>query len=269
MEPSETLIVFDWDDTLLCSSAINHQNWTPAQMQELQQLVVDVLETALRLGEVMIITNGNEHWVEESTKLFFPGLQPLLDRTSVYSARAAWGRRFPGDAFAWKRAAFREILAARRGEWNSPSGFSTANIFLGCGRASTISSPSSGNGGINLVVLGDSRAEMEAAEHSRNVLGRCSLVKTVKFKEMPTVYELLGQLRKLSQELGGIVFEDQNSSRSLMMQPLANVGQLASWASGWKLSVNSRPWRTPRPRAQKPSFDAVTNMAGSIAVSCR
>ena len=34
-KPAGKLIIFDWDDTLLCSSAINLQQCTPAQLQQL------------------------------------------------------------------------------------------------------------------------------------------------------------------------------------------------------------------------------------------
>jgi hypothetical protein len=35
--PNDTLIVFDWDDTLLCTSAINANLWTDVQLDQLER----------------------------------------------------------------------------------------------------------------------------------------------------------------------------------------------------------------------------------------
>lgn len=210
--PADTLIIFDWDDTLLCSSAINAQQWTPLQLQQLERTVDSILHAAMRLGETMIVTNGNETWVQDSTRRFFPSLQPTLDKLKVMSARHGYEQSYPGDPFSWKRQAFKEIMAQRRGR------------IPGCT-------------GINLIAIGDSPAEIQAARSCTKVLSGRSLVKTVKFKEAPTVNELLGQLRRVLQELGKIVSEDCNISRGLMQRPLpAHLDHLASWASGWRFA---------------------------------
>lgn len=70
--------------------------------------------------------------------------------------------------------------------------------------------------GLNLVVLGDSPAEIEAAQTSTYGLGiHPLLIKTVKFKEAPTCEELLEQQRIISQDLSSIVQEERDSSRNL------------------------------------------------------
>lgn len=208
----DTVIIFDWDDTLLCSSAINNQQWSPQQLQQLERAVETILQTAMRLGETMIVTNGNSTWVQDSTRRFFPGLQPTLDRLMVMSARASYESSYPGDPFSWKRQAFKEILARRRQE----GGYV---------------------GGVNLIVLGDSPAEIEAAQTATKVLYGKSVVKTVKFKEAPSVNELLGQLRRVLQELGNIVQEERSGNKGLVQRTFpAHLDHLSSWASGWRLS---------------------------------
>lgn len=240
---TDTVIIFDWDDTLLCSSAINAQQWRQDQLEQLEQMVESILLTAMHLGETMIVTNGNASWVQDSARRFLPNLQRMLNRVTVMSARAIYEHSFPGDPFAWKRQAFKEILARRRQEGFHPEG-------------------------VNLIVLGDSPAEIQAARTATKVLCGRSMVKTVKFKETPSVNELLGQLRRVSQELAGIVQEDKSLSRGLVQrgfpvvqserQGLAvrdqgSIDQLSSWASGWRISETE-------------SWDAYSRVAATLLV---
>lgn len=204
--PSDTLIIFDWDDTLLCSSAINCQHWTQMQLDLLTRTVESTLRTAMQLGEVMIVTNGVDWWVDDSCRRFLPGLLPILGEIKVKSARADYEPIYPGDPFAWKRECFVDILRPR---------------------------PEA----TNLVVLGDSLSEIHAARGSLSCMVESSLVKTVKFKETPTVNELVGQLRRVSQELSTVVNQEQHSSADLERRLLpAQFDHMAGWASGWRLS---------------------------------
>eukprot|EP00439_Symbiodinium_sp_Y106_P039351 s638_g4.t2 len=223
------VIIFDWDDTLLCSSAINAQQWRQDQLEQLEQMVESILLTAMHLGETMIVTNGNASWVQDSARRFLPNLQRTLNRVTVMSARAIYEHSFPGDPFAWKRQAFKEILARRRQEGFHPEG-------------------------VNLIVLGDSPAEIQAARTATKVLCGRSMVKTVKFKEAPSVNELLGQLRRVSQELAGIVQEDKSLSRGLVQRGFpGSIDQLSSWASGWRISETE-------------SWDAYSRVAATLLV---
>jgi len=209
---TDTVIIFDWDDTLLCSSAINAQQWRQDQLEQLESIVESILETAMQLGETMIVTNGNSSWVQDSARRFLPNLSKILSRVKVMSARAVYEQSFPGDPFAWKRQAFKEILARRRQEGYHPDG-------------------------VNLIVLGDSPAEIQAAKSATKVLNGRSVIKTVKFKEAPSVNELLGQLRRVVQELSTIVQEDRSLSRGLVQRTFpGSMDQLSSWASGWRIA---------------------------------
>lgn len=207
----DTIIIFDWDDTLLCSSAINTHSWSHAQLEQLEKSVESLLQMAMTLGETMIVTNGNGTWVKDSSRRFLPNLERTLDRMQVMSARACYEQSFPNNPFAWKRNAFREILAQRRQEgWHGSC--------------------------VNLVVLGDSPAEIEAAQQASKVISGRSKVKTLKFKDAPSANELLGQLRRATQELASIVMEDKSVSRSLVQRSFpGTIDTLASWASGWRI----------------------------------
>lgn len=185
--PQECIIIFDWDDTLMCSSAINAGQFHPHQMVQLESLLEQVLGLSMQLGETLVVTNADDLWVLESTRRFAPRVLPILSRLTIMSARRKYEQTCPGDVFAWKRETFREILATR----------------------SLVSS----NAGVNLVVLGDSPAEIEAAHTA--TMGTQSTVKTVKFKETPSGDEVLEQLRMVLKDLPQIVDDSQSGQRNL------------------------------------------------------
>jgi hypothetical protein len=204
--PDDTLIIFDWDDTLLCSSAIRMRQWSQAKLDALSLTVETTLHAAMQLGEVMIVTNGVDQWVEESCRRFLPGLLPLLGSLHVRSARHSYERAFPGDPFAWKREAFKDILQPR-------------------------------HMATNLVVLGDSLSEIYAAHGALHCMVGSSLVKTVKFKEQPSVNELIGQLRRASQEIGSLVSQDDHTHSTLVRWTTATP------TSGWRLSYGADAYK--------------------------
>merc|ERR1719189_3305321 len=164
-----TVIIFDWDDTLLCSTAIQRHHWCRREMRQLERYVKRALRAAMRLGETLIVTNGNATWVEDSAREYMPGLLPLLSRVSVVSARASFENQYPGDPFMWKRAAFEHLLTKARHFPAVPA--------------------------LNLVVFGAQYPEIDAAHYVAWLRGDSTELKAVKFKEAPTVLELVGQLR--------------------------------------------------------------------------
>lgn len=178
-----TVIIFDWDDTLLCSSALHC--CLPNQFVELEEIVETVLLMAMSLGRTIIVTNAMESWITETTRRFMPRLMPTLERLLIVYARKNWERLWPGDTFAWKREAFRELLHDELG------------------------------GNMNLLVIGDSLSEIRAAEALVELLGHSALVKTVKFKALPSPTDLLGELRMIGPELSKLVEEKQSASKEL------------------------------------------------------
>lgn len=204
------LLIWDWDDTLMCSSAINNQQLYAHQAQQLECVLEQLLSLSLRLGETLIVTNADQLWVTESARQFTPRVAAFLSRIPIISARVKYEGIYPNDVFAWKRETFREVIGAR----------------VARSRPGSL---------LNLVVLGDSPSEMEAAHSSTLGVGLFSTVKTVKFKENPTADELIEQLHMMTHELGSIVAEERTSFRNLVQRmhnysganPLASLTYLA------------------------------------------
>eukprot|EP00397_Hematodinium_sp_SG-2012_P008714 GEMP01008782.1.p1 GENE.GEMP01008782.1~~GEMP01008782.1.p1 ORF type:complete len:329 (+),score=71.94 GEMP01008782.1:109-1095(+) len=101
---SQTIIVFDWDDTLCPSSWIRanrpslsyfrpppNEDRFIKPLEELQNLVVQLLEVAMTLGKVIIITNAQNPWISTSATNFMPKLNSVLCRVPQIYAQSTWG----------------------------------------------------------------------------------------------------------------------------------------------------------------------------------
>ena len=143
-----------------------------------------MLELAVLHGKVYIITNACEGWVEFSCNRFMPSLMPVLSKISIISARAKYEARFPTEVPKWKLYAFLE----------TQSELTNGNMK-------------------NIVALGDSMMEMDAAHHLAMKFNK-SLIKTVKFREFPKPNELVKQLNLVITKFDDII----NNCRNLTIR---------------------------------------------------
>jgi len=181
----QTVTIFDWDDTLLCTSFLTVREDLPAgtdaHLKAIAKSGQALLELAMRNGQTFIITNAMEGWVEHSCATWVPDLLPMLQKVRVISARSRYEPYFPGEVGQWKIQAFLEVQREM------------SNQIV-----------------TNLLSLGDANFEMDAV----HVMGKefaLALVKTIKFRERPLPQELSKQLDLVGQKFETIV----NSGRSL------------------------------------------------------
>jgi len=221
-QPREAMIIFDWDDTLMCSSEIKaHRNPDPEEMRQLEDAVDCVLRTAMSLGKTTIVTNANLCWVRATATLFMPSVLAILQFIDIVSARQSYERHWPGNPGAWKRQAFRDVVGSPHRECCSRACIRTDLQVVSPGyRALGLGA----NQAVNLTVLGDSAAEMQAGQSAVRSQGDAdSIIKTVKFKELPTARELLGQLRAVARDLQQVVAEERSVHKHLVH------GSLSGW----------------------------------------
>eukprot|EP00388_Colpodella_angusta_P003228 GDKJ01011467.1.p1 GENE.GDKJ01011467.1~~GDKJ01011467.1.p1 ORF type:complete len:386 (-),score=84.17 GDKJ01011467.1:258-1415(-) len=185
----QTVIIFDWDDTLLCTTYLNVRGEDTVstnlnrQLRNIEKIGSQLVELAIEHAgreNVFIITNAMKGWVEYSAKKYIPGILGTLEKVTVISARGNYERDFPGQYHEWKVQAFLEV----RRQLNS-------QIVT------------------NLISLGDSTIEMDAV----HVMGRefsQALVKTIKFRETPSPDELTKQLDLVQQKFGRICLNARN-----------------------------------------------------------
>lgn len=111
-EAQETVIIFDWDDTIFPTSFIwsdDRLHWSipapcfadgsaadvpafperpdgPAMrdmLQQHEQTAAALLKLATSLGRVVIVTLAHEGWVKTSIRNFLPGLEGLLEQLGI------------------------------------------------------------------------------------------------------------------------------------------------------------------------------------------
>ena len=170
-----SIIIFDWDDTLLPTSfltpgGIFDENIKLSQsdtekLSKLEQAVAKLLNEAVEKGKVYIITNAGNGWVEYSANRFYPTIMPILEKIKIISARGQYEKVFPGNSRQWKIEAFLNLQK-------------NLNISLVT----------------NIICLGDSLFEMEAGRILASKFTE-AFIKTIKFREAPKLDELLKQLK--------------------------------------------------------------------------
>lgn len=103
LKVEQTIILFDWDDTLCPSNWIRENRPTlsffkPAPqddkfqkpLKELQIHVEATLRSALTMGKVIIVTNAMDPWVETSCRNFMPSILPLVMGIPIIYARSVY-----------------------------------------------------------------------------------------------------------------------------------------------------------------------------------
>lgn len=118
----QTAIVFDWDDTLLCTTYLaakskgsrKNDPTLGLKMEQLDDIVSGLLEQALSLGKVFIITNSVGGWVEHSAEQYLEKTSLILRQVVIMSARADHEMQCPaGDYSMWKLFSFTKCLKSK------------------------------------------------------------------------------------------------------------------------------------------------------------
>jgi len=216
--PNQTLIVFDWDDTLCPSHWIRAnrpalQFFSPAPndpkyqkpLAEVADIVCNILAAAAEMGQIVIVTNAQVNWVQTSCRNFLPAVWPMLQKYNcgIVYARAKFEvdpatpvprhRQFEYNSNAncpqkWKEDAFRGEI----GKFYSRYG---------------------GQSWKNIISVGDQVCEHDAcrivvSQRPGDLRKRKCRVKTVKLLEDPSIEDLVAQLHVVHSWLRGIVMYD-------------------------------------------------------------
>lgn len=169
-----SLIIFDWDDTLLCTSFLTPNGLfnedillsdkDNEKIAKLEFCVLRLLTAAIDKGDTYIVTNAAPGWVEYSTERFYPSVKKCLEKITIISARGDYEAKYPGDSRMWKIQAFLNMEK-----------FFNYNLVT------------------NIICLGDSFIEMEAGHVLASKFTH-AFIKTIKFRESPKPEELNKQL---------------------------------------------------------------------------
>jgi len=193
----ETILIFDWDDTVFPSSWVQEQGLrldgetplSPPQRDELvglARLAAETLQLAQQLGTVVLLTNAERGWIELSCQKFMPSLYSSVEQVKLLSARSEYETAAVSSPFEWKLRAFESEIS---------------RIFVEEEPDITRRK--------NIVSLGDSSHEREALIHATANLPNCR-AKSLKFVERPAVEQLRKQHTLLARCLRRVVHHDGN-----------------------------------------------------------
>lgn len=193
-----TLFILDWDDTVMPTTWLNSTGslTNPAlarqyfgQLSVAAEFISRTICMLKQLGQLVIVTNAEEGWVQQSIVHFMPGLLPLLFDIQVLSARALFAKRAPDAPCEWKRLTFESIVGSfcRR---------------LRPGQQA------------NVVSIGDLLAE-RVAVHSATVDAPTCWGKSLKLHERPDLKQLVREHQLLQSSLQWVVAEPRDLDLSI------------------------------------------------------
>lgn len=175
-----TLFFVDYDDTLLASTLLERHQCLSLDATVPESLKFDLqqnaekakafLEWLLELGKVYIITNSEEGWVKLSAAKFIPEIVPSLEKCRVLSARSRYEAIYPAQPIEWKFAAMQAAYI---------------DETYGAGHDAAPE---------QIISFGDSQTERQAALRLRTMLTDENRLKVIKFKERPTLDQLLNEI---------------------------------------------------------------------------
>lgn len=191
----DTILIFDWDDTLLPSTWIQEQGLrldhgcVPTDQQQallvtMAGFAMQTLNVAKRHGKVVLVTNAERGWIELSCQKFMPTLYPTLQDMHIVSARSTYEHQGVTSPFDWKYFAFESEIHR------------FYELF-------TSEQPK------NVISCGDSAHEREALIRVTGRMSNCR-TKSLKFVERPEVEQLLKQHELISGYFEHIVNHDGN-----------------------------------------------------------
>lgn len=208
MEPDQTIIVYDWDDTL-CPSAWVRLNVrfdrrgkvitklddeALAQLTALADQVVALLRASRTMGKVVIVTNARRPWVNTSCNALLPSVAKELENIDLIYAMELLNKdeqdyvANPLMLIESKARAMKAAVATFYSRYKSQSWK-------------------------NMVSIGDAQYEHTAIRMvagDRPTLGKKCRTKTIKLIEGPTTAVISNQLSVLESWLANIVLADDD-----------------------------------------------------------
>jgi hypothetical protein len=206
----DSVIVFDWDDTLLPTSVTQGNKGAGLEGALLRHalLVEEVLRAASAVAHVSIVTLSKRPWIEMSAKRHFPNVDfAALFRELDISVRYA-GEHGPRPQT--NGASIEEYQLLKR------------NAMASC-ITERINSGSLGFSRLSLLSIGDSIVEQQAAKELVAFWGAAgtfsgkAVCKTLKFLDEPSVPQLDVELRQLLQVLPGLVKAERSCNLAMEM----------------------------------------------------
>mmetsp|Transcript_15133 Transcript_15133/g.32632 ORF Transcript_15133/g.32632 Transcript_15133/m.32632 type:complete len:454 (-) Transcript_15133:462-1823(-) len=189
--PEQTLIIFDWDDTLCPTSlcieelGVDLQQAAEGRMKADLDILAHNAQLALEEAQlvskhVAIVTNAGEGWVQNSCQGWMPSLRETLSDVEVVSARSRWEPLGVSCPFGWKQREFERIINTTFADQDNDNDNASLK---------------------NVIVVGDAEYEHDALKFVTKLaapeITAQFRTKSIRFLQKPTVKQLCYQTKSL------------------------------------------------------------------------
>jgi len=218
------VVIVDYDDTILPSTFVDRWKIEKStdlpqhfqnMLEELSRCTKIFLEEASKYGEVIIITNSDEGWVQFSAERYCPSLLPILSKYPIISARTRYEKFYPCQPLCWKAAAFAhevneiydslkntdECASLEGTETSSTASLSDSSMedYNNSSSSPCDAADQSDPPPRQIISFGDSNEERMAVSIVSGQLD--ALPKSVKFMGSPSLLQIIGQLHLLTNHM--------------------------------------------------------------------
>lgn len=239
-QPDQTIIIFDWDDTLCPSTWMRkHARFdnkgrpcriepeTKMELTMLTDQIIPLLLSAQQLGKVVMVTNARRPWVDTSCKNFLPSVRRHLQELPIIYALELVGEEEVAKDFNGNTGGLltetkaRAMKAAVTEFYSRYEGQSWKNVV-------SVGDALFEHNAIRQVVA-DRMAEEQTSKKCRT--------KTIKLLEGPTIAGLVVQLSILESWLPKIVSADKDVDIDLS----AEEDKINQWVEEFGQDVPEAP----------------------------
>merc|ERR1719361_746077 len=190
---NQTLIIFDWDDTLHPTSQLRRQSGSALDIDSVRSFCLSVYETLLRMirlygaNNIYIVSNADKLWIQRCLQKlssgYFVNIYHLIQlyNIQIISAKNQFSKQYPNNQRIWKQLTF-EYLVKKH--------YAIYNILY----------RQQSNKHFSVVSIGDSENEYVASKvvinrlnASNNSANNKILLHRVKLLENPSMAQLVEQ----------------------------------------------------------------------------
>ena len=179
----ETVFIFDWDDTLMCTTFILSKGQILSEedkniINNLGKIVNIFLKECNKYGKIIIMTNSTEKWMKQTSEKYLKIKNNLIRKIKIISTRDKFAKKGI-EAKKWKELALEEILYKY--------GDKIENIICGS----------------------DSENDIEVFKNISEKYKKIN-ISTIKFKAKPSPLIMIKQIEYLNKKLYEIIGTNKN-----------------------------------------------------------
>ena len=179
----ETVFIFDWDDTLMCTTFILSKGQILSEedkniINNLGKIVNIFLKECNKYGKIIIMTNSTEKWMKQTSEKYLKIKNSLFRKIKIISTRDIFAKKGI-ETKKWKELALEEILFKY--------GDKIENIICGS----------------------DSENDIEVFKNISEKYNKIN-ISTIKFKTKPSPLIMIKQIEYLNKKLYEIIGTNKN-----------------------------------------------------------